>query len=70
MDQHPDDSGLLRSAAAGEDPALASLGQRRCPRLRRMMHLRLEQALDDMDAIDRDIIALRHFEGLRKGAER
>ena len=64
MDQHPDDSELLRSASAGEDPALASLWQRHRPRLRRIIELQLEQPLSDMDAIHREIIALRHFEEL------
>jgi RNA polymerase sigma-70 factor (ECF subfamily) len=45
MDQRPDDSELLRSAAAGDDPALASLWQRHRPRLRRMIQLRLDRRL-------------------------
>jgi RNA polymerase sigma-70 factor (ECF subfamily) len=45
MDQDRDDSELIRSAAAGDGAALASLWQRHCPRLRRMIQLRLDRRL-------------------------
>jgi RNA polymerase sigma-70 factor (ECF subfamily) len=45
MDQHPDDCALIRSAAAGDGAALASLWQRHRPRLRRMIQFRLDRRL-------------------------
>jgi RNA polymerase sigma-70 factor (ECF subfamily) len=45
MDQHLDDCALIRSAAAGDGAALASLWQRHRPRLRRMIQLRLDRRL-------------------------
>jgi RNA polymerase sigma-70 factor (ECF subfamily) len=47
MEQHSDsdDSELIRAAAAGDGAALASLWQQHSPRLRRMIHLRLDRRL-------------------------
>jgi RNA polymerase sigma-70 factor (ECF subfamily) len=45
MNEHPDDSALIRSAAAGDGAALGALWQRHRPRLRQMFQLRLDRPL-------------------------
>jgi RNA polymerase sigma-70 factor, ECF subfamily len=45
MDRHPDDSELIRFAAAGDGAALASLWERHRPRLRQVIQLRLDRRL-------------------------
>ena len=66
---------LLRRALGGDEPALAALFDAHRERLRRMIRLRLDrrlsgrvdfiqEALNGMDAIDREVLTLRHFEHL------
>jgi RNA polymerase sigma factor (sigma-70 family) len=71
-------SDLLRRAAVGEQEALRDLLSRHRDRLKRMVHLRLsrrlqgrvddsdvlQEALNSMDPIDREVLALKHFEQL------
>jgi RNA polymerase sigma-70 factor (ECF subfamily) len=45
MSPYPDDSELIRSAAAGDGEALASLWQRHLSRVRQMIRLRLDRRL-------------------------
>jgi RNA polymerase sigma-70 factor (ECF subfamily) len=45
MDRYPDDSELIRSAAAGDGAALASLWERHRTRLHQMIQLRLDRRL-------------------------
>src|SRR2546426_591490 len=69
---------LLRQGAAGDQHALGALWDRYRERLKRMVRLRLDrrlqgrldpsdvlqEALHGLDPIDREILALRHFEEL------
>jgi DNA-directed RNA polymerase specialized sigma24 family protein len=69
---------LLRRALAGDELALAAFFHGYRDRLRRMIRLRLDRRLSDlvdssevpqeavngMDPIDREVLALRHFEHL------
>src|SRR5437667_340943 len=65
-----DDSALLERAAGGDQDALSDLFARYRDRLKRMIRLRLslrlvvQEALNTMDPLDREVLALKHFEQL------